>query len=448
MTQPANYREKLLFGGYRVGVWGIGYIGLSTMAHYAACDVATVGVDTNTDRVQSVNSGEIYIPGLKYWLGFEIAPLVKQALMRATLDASELMRPDVLVHFVCIPTEKDGQPYYVYLDDVLEKLSRLHTVASSLPPLLIVESTLTPGTTTRHVIPTLERAGLRVGRDLLLAVAPRRDWFTDRDKSLRALDRVFGGVSPAATERAREVLGIVCERLHEASSHETAEMVKSVENAYRHMEITLANQLSLAYPRVNMREVLRLVGTKWNAGTFHPSFGTGGYCIPLSSQYVIEGAERPEFLTLLRSTIETDRRMPELVARTCARKGCRSVGILGLSYRGNLKVPILSPAIGIAQALRGQGVEVRLFDPYFSDEEIRIYAGVGSFQFPEELDLFDAVVVVADHREFTTSGVHQRLGAAGRLRLILDNVGIWSDLGLEKRGIEYHVAGDAGWLEI
>lgn len=448
MTKRPNYRQKLLFGGYRIGVWGIGYIGLSTMAHYAAQDVVTIGVDTNPDRVHSVNSGEIYIPGLRYWLGFEIEPLVKQGLMRATLDHSELISPDVLVHFICIPTEKDGQPYYAYLDDVIAKLGALSSVAPALPPLVIVESTLTPGTTQKHLIPAFERVGFRVGTDLLLAIAPRRDWFTDRDKSLRTLDRVFGGVNGESADRAAEVLGVVCERLHRASDHRVAEMIKSIENAYRHMEITLANQLSLAYPAVDIREVLQLVGTKWNVGTYHPSFGTGGYCIPLSSQYVVQGAERPEYLTLLHSTIQTDRMMPELVARTCARKNCRSVGILGLSYRGNLKVQVLSPAIGIARALRERGIEVRIFDPYFTTEEVLEHAGVGAFRFPDELDQFDGVVVVADHKEFMTSRVHQKLAAVEHLRLILDNVGIWADLGLEERGIEYHQAGDAGWLEV
>ena len=83
-------------------------------------------------------------------------------------------------------------------------------------------------------------------------------------------------------------------------------MVKSIENAYRHMEITLANQLSLAYTNENMREVLKLVGTKWNIGTYHPGFGTGGYCIPLSSQYVLREVKDKSKLTLLRETIKTD----------------------------------------------------------------------------------------------------------------------------------------------
>ena len=108
-----------------------------------------------------------------------------------------------------------------------------------------------------------------------------------------------------------EVLSIVCEKLIPAPDHRHAEIVKSVENAFRHSEITLANQLSLAYPNLNMTEVLRLVGTKWNVGTFHPSFGSGGYCIPFSSN-TFEGAEKPEYLTILKKTSSLIQRCLEL----------------------------------------------------------------------------------------------------------------------------------------
>ena len=121
-------------------------------------------------------------------------------------------------------------------------------------------------------------------------------------------------------------------------------MVKSIENAYRHMEITLANQLSLAYPRESMREVLKLVGTKWNIGTYFPGFGTGGYCIPLSSQYVLREVKDKK-LTLLRETIKTDKNINIKIANSIAKKRFKNVGVLGLSYKGNLKVSTLSPTI-------------------------------------------------------------------------------------------------------
>ncbi|MCK5547791.1 MAG: UDP-N-acetyl-D-mannosaminuronic acid dehydrogenase, partial [Thermoplasmata archaeon] len=248
------------------------------------------------------------------------------------------------------------------------------------------------------VLPILEQAGISVGKDIMYGVAPRRDWFVSPEKSLKRLPRVFGGTTKGTTSLMRDVLSVVCDNLVPAPDHKHAEMVKSVENAYRHMDITLANQLSLAYPGVDVTEILRLVGTKWNIGTYHPSFGTGGYCIPLSSQYVLLGAEKPEHLTILRDTIESDKSQPAVVAKSLVMRGVKKVGILGLAYKGDIKVSILSPAISIAKKLTELGVDVKVNDPYYTKEEIMKIAGTGSFEFPEGLAEFDAVLIVADHQ--------------------------------------------------
>ena len=211
----------------------------------------------------------------------------------------DLINEDVIAHFVAIPTEKDGKPYFDILKDVLHKICEIKSLNLEYKPLVIIESTLTPKTSERMIIPLLKNQGIEIGKDILFAVAPRRDWFVEGNKSLRELDRVFGSIDESSNNATREVLEIVCDKLHAATSYRVSEMVKSIENAYRHMEITLANQLSLAYPDENMREVLKLVGTKWNIGTFYPGFGSGGYCIPLSSQYVTEGISDNNKLTLL-----------------------------------------------------------------------------------------------------------------------------------------------------
>jgi len=441
-----RYQKELLFNNKKIAVWGVGYIGFSTLAHFAAEDVMGVGYDVDHGRVDAVNRGDIFIPGLQYWLGFDVKPLVRNQLMRATRDYKELLSTDVLVHFVCIPTERQGKPYWEYLKDVLTKIAEVRKSKRETPPLVIIESTLTPGISEKVVLPTLRKNGIRIGKDLLVGVAPRRDWFVDKAKSLRELDRVFGGVDEKSTKEIRGVLNIVCAKLHAASDHRVAEMVKSIENAYRHVEITLANQLSLAYPNVDMREALRLVGTKWNIGTYQPSFGTGGYCIPLSSEYVMEGAKNPSELSLLQNTIKTDHSMPARVARSLKKRGCRSVGILGLSYKGNLKVPNLSPTIGIVSQLKKLGIKTQVFDPYYTPDEIRKILDVSTFNFPSDLTKFDGLLLVADHNEFSTAHVHKVLGSLKKCKIILDNVGLWKNLELPSKGIRYHVAGDEGWL--
>lgn len=442
-----SYKRLILEEGYKVGIWGLGYIGLSSMAYLAKRGVSCLGVDVRKDRVDAVRAGKHYMPGMDYWLGFDIKPMVDSGLIRATANWRELINPRVLVHLVAVPTERDNEPYYAYLKDVIEKIANVGVLDAEYPPLIIIESTLTPNTTDQLILPLLQQAGLRLGEDVLLGVAPRRDWFLDSDKNLTNLARVYGGYDHRAAQAAEEVLGIVCGELHRARDHRHAEIVKSVENAYRHMEITLANQLALAYPSYDMIEVLRLVGTKWNMGTFRPGIGTGGYCIPLSSRYVLQGAERPGELSLLRETIQTDDHMPQVTADIFARWGCISVGILGISYKGDIKVPRVSRAAQIGRILMERGVQTAIHDPYFDQDEISQTFGLKRFDFPGDLGRFDGLLVGADHRAYSTlqwSGVFEQLR---HCRLIVDGCGVWRDVDFRRHGITYLQPGEQGWLQ-
>lgn len=427
-----------------IGVWGTGYIGLSTMVYFARENIKTIGYDINEKKVSDINNGILPIPELESWFGFKIDKLVKDQNLTATSNYKDLINGNVIVHFIAIPTEKDGKPYFKILEDVLIKISEIKNHTLEYKPLIIIESTLTPKTTERMIMPIFKDHNLKIGSDILFAVAPRRDWFVEGNKSLRELDRVFGAADENSAIETKNVLEIVCDKLHVASSYRVSEMVKSIENAYRHMEITLANQLSIAYPDENMREVLKLVGTKWNIGTFYPGFGSGGYCIPLSSQYVLQGIEDESKLTLLRETIKTDNEINILIAKSLVKKGYQNIGVLGISYKGNLKVSILSPIIPFVNELKKHSINVELFDPYFSKEEIKELVGIDTFSYPNELNKFDAIVVSVDHDEFkNTENLRKNLVSC---KYILDNLGIWEKLNLYQLGIEYHVSGDKNWI--
>ena len=441
-----SYRAALL-AGRRVGVWGVGHIGFSTLCHFAQQGVAALGYDVDPVRVGLVNRGEYPIPGVEAWLGLEPGPLVQRGLVRATTSWHELASEDVLVHFVCVPTEQGGRPSLRALLDVRGKLACLLRERRQPAPLVILESTVPPGTLDRHVVPFFESAGITTGRDVLLGCAPRRDWFGTPERSLHSLPRVVGGTDEATTQAMLDVLGIVCQKLVPAPDHRHAEAVKSFENAFRQTEITLANQLALAYPDLDVRTVLELAATKWNVGTFCPSFGIGGYCIPLAGQYVLEGATHPEHLSLLEATIcgaeNQARQVADYVAR---RRDIRTVGILGLSYAANTKIWAGSPTLQLASVLRERGLDVRVNDGRFSAAEIRRIAGAESFPFPQGLEGLDAVLLVAGHREYAPNDSGRLRTHLTRCRLVLDNVGLWSGLALGELGIEYHVAGDRHWL--
>jgi UDP-N-acetyl-D-mannosaminuronate dehydrogenase len=289
-------RRELLQGKRKLAVWGTGYIGFSTMANFAAQGVFCTGTDVSDKIVDTINRGEIPVPNMEYWLGFNTSYLVKSGMMSATTDWKRLLAAEYAVHLIAIPTEHEDKPWDGALVDVIEKIASIGK--RSDPPLVIIESTLTPNKTDKVVIPIFEKKGMRVGKDVLLGVAPRRDWFISPEKNLKSLPRIVGGTTQETTQMMVDVLGIVCDTLVQAPDHKHAEIVKSVENAFRHAEITLANQLSLAYPSLNMTEVLRLVGTKWNVGTYHPSFGSGGYCLAGREQVVASLDGEIQFLPI------------------------------------------------------------------------------------------------------------------------------------------------------
>jgi len=441
-----SLKEQLRKGEKRVAIWGLGYIGFSSMAYFARAGVSCIGTDMAKHRVDDVNNGRATIPNLDHWIGFDTMPLAKAGLMHADMDWKLLIAPDISVHLIAIPTEKDGKPYHDILADVLQKISQVKALKMKEPPLVVIESTLTPNAVDKIVIPLLEKNGLKPGKDILLGVAPRRDWFTSPDKTLKTLARVVGGTDEKTTALMQDVFSLICDNVLKAKDYKHAAIVKSIENAYRQMDIALANQLSLAYPDLDITSILKLVGTKWNIGTFHPSFGTGGYCIPLAPQYVLEGATNPEALTLLHCSLETDFSQPDRVVEKIASNGAKKIAILGIAYTGDLKVHVLSPALAIAKKLKEKGIAVKAHDPYYSAQELQELLGCETFDFPEGLREFDAIIIVASHMQYRYVNETLITKNLQNCKLILDNMGVWKDLKFPD-GIEYHEAGDAHWLE-
>ena len=331
--------------------------------------------------------------------------------------------------------------YDINKDNVLNNISKIKKDRKQTP-LVIVESTLAPKVSDKKIIPFLKRKKLIIGKNILLSIAPRRDWFIEGGKNLENLDRVYGSTDKKSTKVTKDVLSIVCKKLHTASSYKVSEMVKSVENAYRHMDITLAHQLSLAFPKDNMREVLKLVGTKWNVEAFHPGIGAGGYCIPLSSRYILSQVKNITKLSLLRETIKTDDGMGKLIANSIAKRGLKKIGILGLSYKGDLKVSVLSKVIPLIKHLTKKRLKVKLYDPYFSKKEIYEAAKVKVFNFPKDLPNFDCLIISVDHKQFK---IPKKIleNHTKNCKLIIDHDGAWKKYNLKNY---YHLSGDDGWL--
>src|SRR5437867_7403328 len=378
----------------RVAVWGTGFIGLSTMAYFARRGIKCIGYDLAPQIVEEINNGKITLTGLQQWLGFSIGPLVKNGLMHATTNVSEILDdPATKVHFIAIPTERNGKPWDGALFDVSKKLSEKKV--ENGPDLVIVESTLAPGQCDNILIDTLKKSGRQVPRDFLVAVAPRRDWFDNPGLNLNTIPRVVGGIDEESTREATSVASIVCSKIVPVSSHRVAELVKSTENSFRALNIAFANALSRAYPDVNVIELIDAAATKWNYLAHYPGLGTGGYCIPLAPEYLLEGARnRGEHTELFSAINDVNRAQTKFVGGIIAQNLPGSaVGILGLSYKRNLKVHVLSPSLALADTLKKAGKEVFMQDPFYSAGEIARIARVETFQYPGDLRKFDCVVV-------------------------------------------------------
>jgi len=444
---PFSFKKDLLLNKVKLAVWGSGYIGFTSAINFALNGVQVLCFDVNREIVDSINKGEVKIPNLEYWLGFSVKPLVAEKLLRATNAWKDLNRQDVRVHLIAIPTEKGGEPWDGPLKDVVEKIAQKKTEGGR-PDLVIIESTLTPNLIEDVVKPIFEKARRTIGKDILIAVAPRRDWFHSPEKNLKNLARVIGGIDKKSTDAAEEVLGIVSDNILKASNHKIAELVKSVENSLLHIPAVYAMQLARAYPGLDINEVLALASTHWRIPRYYPTMGTGGYCIPVSSKYVVQGAEHPEYLSIAKEAIRFDAEQAGFVADMTARHVKNGkVGVLGIAYKADLKVHTLSPALAIIKSLSEKQIKVQANDPYYSPEEIKAITGVENFIYPNEMKTFKVLVIVPEHRLYTQTPKSIILKNLKKGQIIIDNTGAWDSLREEfkKKGVVYHRIGENGW---
>src|SRR3989441_8553008 len=418
------------------------------MAYYARNGIRCVGYDIVPETIRSINAGEISLAGLGQWLGFATEPLVKNGLMHATSKVKDIIDDSsIKVHFISIPTERRGKPWDGALQDVSKKLSAKKV--ENGPDLVIVESTLSPGQCDKVLVSTLRKSGRDVPDEFQIAVAPRRDWFDNPGLNVHTIPRVVGGLDQESRGAAIDVLGIICSKLVPVSDHRIAELVKSTENSFRALNIAFANILSRAYPDVDVTELINAAATKWNYLAHYPGLGTGGYCIPLAPEYLIEGARtKGEHIDLLSAINEVNRGQTRFVGELIAKNlPGSSVGILGLSYKRNLKVHVLSPSLALIDTLKRAGKEVFMHDPFYSAEEIQRIAKVGTFEYPGDLRKFDGVVVSVPHSDYTETPVPALLRSIRSGTLILDAEGAWESYRefFRQKRIDYRKIGDAGW---
>jgi UDP-N-acetyl-D-glucosamine dehydrogenase len=391
-----------------ITVVGMGYVGLPLAVALAQAGFAVSGVDLDKQKVEGINSGRSHVTDVP---SEQLAALVAKGALVATADYAPVARSDASI--ICVPTPfgRAKQPDLSYITSAAEGIARYlpDAVASGLFPMVILESTTYPGTTEDIVLPILEQTGLRHGEDFLLAFSPERIDPGNPKFNVSNTPKIVGGVTPEATKAASSLYSCITQQVVPVSSPRVAEMAKLYENIFRHVNIALANEMSILCQDmgIDIWEVIEAASTKpFGFMPFYPGPGVGGHCIPVDPFYLTwkltELDRKARFIELAG---EINDRMPYWVVdrlqnalndRQKSLKGCR-VLVLGVAYKRDIGDVRESPALKVMEYLVKKGALVRYHDPYVP----KFKTSVGEFNSvpltDSELQDADSVVILTDH---------------------------------------------------
>ena len=413
LDRTTETKLKLQTRQARIGIVGMGYVGLPLALLFSEERFAITGFDIDQEKVDTLAMGGSYIVRI---LGSEIQAAQKHGF-RATADYSQIAQMDVVI--ICVPT-----PLNEYHEP---DLSFVTSTVSSIAPylkdgqLIILESTTYPGTTEEVVVPLLEQgnlAGLRVARDeassgFYVAFSPEREDPGNDTVARRDIPKVVGGCGPAALELASAVYATIFKRTVPVSSPAAAEMTKLLENIYRCVNIALVNELKQLCMRmgIDIHEVIDAAKTKpFGFQAFYPGPGLGGHCIPIDPFYLSWKAKEFDFRTrFIELAGAVNREMPRFVLdqiaaglneHSKALKGSK-VLVLGLAYKRDIDDLRESPSLTIIELLREKGAQVAYNDPYFPKVGHGRHYDLNMTNTPlDNLGQYDAVVIVTDHSSY------------------------------------------------
>ena len=353
----------------RIGVIGLGYVGLPLAVEFSRKGFDVTGFDIDTSKVDEINAGRSYILDVK---SEDVAAGVAAGHLRATTDMAQLHDMDAID--ICVPTplRKTRDPDLSYVITAVEGV-RKHLRAGQL---IILESTTYPGTTDEVVQPALEESGLKAGKDFYLAFSPERVDPGNVNFSTRTIPKVVGGINAESTALAASLYGAILDTVVSVSSTQVAEMVKLLENTFRAVNIGLVNEIALMAHRMNIDvwEVIDAASTKpFGFMPFYPGPGLGGHCIPIDPFYLSWKARQSGFecrfielaghINGSMPAFVVDRIGEALNTRRRAINGSR-VHLLGVAYKRDVSDMRESPALDVMELLHRRGAEVSYTDPY------------------------------------------------------------------------------------
>jgi UDP-N-acetyl-D-glucosamine dehydrogenase len=381
----------------KIGIVGLGYVGLPLAVAFAESGHEVVGLDSDQRKVEGINAGRSHIEDIG---DATLAPLGK--LLRATANQADLASCEAVI--ICVPTPLTGsrEPDLTYL---LESATALSQVLQP-EQLVVLESTTYPGTTRERLLPILEESGLSAGRDFHIAFSPERIDPGRTDYTVKTTPKLIGGITPACTERARELYSLICDEVVVLSSPETAELSKLLENIFRSVNIALVNELAQLCDRlgIDIWEVVDAASTKpFGFMRFDPGPGMGGHCLPVDPFYLAFKAREhdfyPEFIELAGKINQTQPAFcVERIERALNGAGKPVNGskilILGVSYKAGVGDIRESPSLKIAKKLIGLGGDVSYHDPHVP---VLSNFGLSSVSLDEALATTDLAAIVTAH---------------------------------------------------
>jgi len=403
----------------KVGVIGLGYVGLPLAVEKAKAGFKTTGFDVQQKKVDMVNQGINYIGDV---VQEDLASLVKSGMLRATSDFSFVGECDFIA--ICVPTPLDEhqQPDISYVRDSVIEISKYLKKES----IVVLESTTYPGTTEELVMPLLEKgSGLVCGEGFYLGFSPERVDPGNLIYKTKNTPKVVGGIGKDATEViAAMYQAVLSSDVYEVSSPAIAEMEKILENTYRNVNIGLVNELAkLCHEMgISIWEVIDAAKTKpYGFQAFYPGPGLGGHCIPLDPYYLSWKAREYGFHTsMIESSMMINDRMPEYTVERASkilnrfRKALNGskVLVLGVAYKQDIDDYRESPALKVIEILEGQGAEVSYYDPWVAEYRYKGRAVQGLQELTiETLEGSDLVMVTAAHSNVDYGFVQQHAKA-------------------------------------
>jgi UDP-N-acetyl-D-glucosamine dehydrogenase len=398
-----------------VVVVGQGYVGLPLALRAVEVGYRVVGFDTDEQRIKRLAAGESYVEDVP---GAQLAAALSTGRYRPTIDERSCAGFDIGV--ITVPTPlQDGTP------DLSFVKSAGYTLGAHLRPggCVILESTTYPGTTEELLRPILEeRSGLVAGVDFHLGYSPERIDPGNRTWSLLNTPKVVSGVNPTSLDAVQEFYGTIVERTVPVSGTGEAELVKLIENTFRHVNVALVNELAMFAGDlgIDIWEALDAAETKpFGFMRFNPGPGVGGHCLPVDPSYLAWHVKRRvgtpfRFVELAN---DVNDHMPEYVVRRLTlalnQQGKSVAGrrilVLGLAYKPNTGDARGSPALVVAERLLALGAQVRAVDPLVDADWIEQRALLVELT-SEEVDAADAVVILTDHSCFDFAMVAERAG--------------------------------------